>query len=349
MPKIFVSQPVPEPVLDFMREYAEVEVFPWKHREMTVAEVESAVRKADYLYCMHTIPITRSVVEANPDLLGYGVAFLREDLHDIEAIAEYGIPTLFAAEPTPPADPSTWDDNGWGLNPRATADLLVTHVLSAAYRFVESDRYCRERRFFQEMTMDLMGQGCTGKTVALYGFGKVARQAAKRFKALDMRVIYTKRTRLSPEEEAAYGVEWREDPDDLFREGDYVCLLTNAEPANLKMVTARHFELMKPTAYFFNVSRGRLIDEEALIAALQDGKIAGAGLDVFLSEPPKVIEPYVPEAFVAMPNVSLTPHNGGATYRSRTAQCMAIAKAIVDDIQLRAADVELAEASSERV
>lgn len=348
MPKIFVSQPVPEPVLDFMREHAEVEVFPWMHREMTVAEVEDAVRRSDYLYCMHTIPITRSVVEANPDLLGYGLAFVRDDLHDVEAIAEYNMPTLMAEHPEPPADPSTWDDNGWGLNPRATADLLVAHVLSAAYRFVESDRYCRERRFFQEMTMDLMGQGCTGKTVALYGFGKVARQAAKRFKALDMRIIYNKRTRLTTEEEAEYGVEWREDADDLFREGDYVCLLTNAEQSNLRMITEHHFALMKPTAYFFNIARGRLIDENALITALQEGTIAGAGLDVFLSEPPKVIEPYVPDAFIRMPNVSLTPHNGGATYRSRTAQCMAIAKAIVDDIQLRASPPELVEASAER-
>ncbi|GAB2622652.1 NAD(P)-dependent oxidoreductase [Pseudactinotalea suaedae] len=338
MYRIFVSQPIPEPALEYMREHAEVEVFRWQHREMTVPEVEDAVKRADYLYCMHTIPVTRSVVEANPNLLGYGVAGTRGDIHDLEAVEEAGIPWLVAEHPTPPENPEDWDDNGWGLNPRATADLLVTHVLSAAYRFVESDRYCRERRFFQEMTMDLMGLGCTGKTVALYGFGKVARQAAKRFKALDMRVLYTKRTRLSPEEEVAYGVEWVADPDDLFREADFVCLLTNAEPQNLKMVTARHFSLMKPTAYFFNVARGRLVDQDALIAALQAGTIAGAGLDVFTSEPPKVIEPYVPEEFVSMPNVSLTPHNGGATYRSRGAQCMAIAEAIVSDIKRREAE-----------
>lgn len=335
MPRIYVSQPIPEPALDYMRAHAEVEVFPWKHREMTVPELESAVKRADYLYCMHTIPITRSMVEANPDLLGYGVAGTRDDLQDLEAVAEAGISMLVADAPTPPENPEDWSENGWGLNPRATADLLVTHVLSAAYRFLESDRYCRERRFFQEMTMDLMGQGCTGKTVALYGFGKVARQAATRFKALDMRVLYTKRTRLSPEEEAAYGVEWVADPDDLFRQGDYVCLLTNAEPANLKMVTSRHFELMKPTAYFFNVARGRLADEEALIEALRSGRIAGAGLDVFTTEPPALTEPYIPEAYVPMPNVSLTPHNGGATYLSRGAQCMAIAEAIVADIKQR--------------
>jgi glyoxylate reductase len=98
---------------------------------------------------------------------------------------------------------------------------------------------------------------------------------------------------------------------------------------------AREFALMKPTAYFINVARGRLIDQDAMIAALQNGVIAGAGLDVFWHEPPLEIDSFIPEALLRMDNVILTPHNGGATWDSRGAQTLSIAEAIVADILAR--------------
>jgi glyoxylate reductase len=333
-PRIFVSQPVPEVALDRMREYGEVEVFPWAHREISVGELESAARRSDYVFCMHSIPVTRSMVDANPNLTGYGVASVRADLHDVEACERAGIKLLIADRPEPPAD-GGWSLNGYGLNPRATADLMVTLLLNLAYRVAEADRYCRGSGYFQEMTMDLMGQGCTGKTVSLYGLGKVARQAVRRLKALDMNVLYTKRTRLSPGEEAEMGIEWVADPDELIGRGDYVCMLANFEDANLRLMGEREFKLMKPTAYFINVARGRLVDQDALIKALQDGVIAGAGLDVFWHEPPLVRDAWVQAELRKMDNVVLTPHNGGATHDSRGAQTLGIANAIVKEIVSR--------------
>jgi lactate dehydrogenase-like 2-hydroxyacid dehydrogenase len=333
-PRIFVSQPVPEVALDRMREYGEVEVYPWKHREISVGELESAVRRSDYVFCMHSIPVTESMVEANPNLIGYGVANIRPGQHAVEACEKAGIKFLIADHPEPPAD-GGWSLNGYGLNPRATSDLMVALLLNCAYRVVESDRYCRANGYFQEMTMDLMGQGCTGKTVSLYGLGKVARQAVRKLKALDMDVLYTKRTRLSPEEEAELGIEWVADPDELIARGDYVCMLANFEDANLRLMGEREFKLMKPTAYFINVARGRLIDQDAMIRALQDGTIAGAGLDVFWHEPPMVHDAYVQAELRKLDNVVLTPHNGGATYISRGAQTLAIANAIVKEIIAR--------------
>jgi glyoxylate reductase len=91
---------------------------------------------------------------------------------------------------------------------------------------------------------------------------------------------------------------------------------------------AAQFALMKPTAYFINPGRGRLVDEAALITALQDGVIAGAGLEVFWNEPPVVHEPFVPLALRKLDNVVLTPHNGGATWDSRTRQVVGIARAL---------------------
>jgi glyoxylate reductase len=244
---------------------------------------------------------------------------------------------LIAKRPEPvPHDGFSWD--GFGLNPRATSDLMIAMLMCFAYRVKDADCYCRATGYFQEMTMDLMGQGCTGKTVSVWGFGRVARQAARKLKALDMTVLYNKRNRLSPEEERHFGIEWVGDSDELISRADYLCMLVNYEPANTKIMGAREFALMKPTAYFINVGRGRLVDQDAMVKALRDGVIAGAGLDVFWHEPPTVLDAYIEKALLEMRNVILTPHNGGATWDSRGAQTLAIANAIVDDIIARQRD-----------
>jgi glyoxylate reductase len=335
-PAVFVCQPIPDAALDKLREVAEVEVFPFSHREISVGELESAARRSNYIFLMHSTPITASIVAANPNLKGFGVARARVDTQDTAACEAAGIPLLEAHSPEPPPD-GGYSMNGYGLNPRATADLMVTLLLNLAYRVVEADRYCRGTGYFQEMTMDLMGQGCTGKTVSLYGLGRVGLQAVRKLRALDLNVLYTKRTRLSLAEEADLGVEWVADPNELITRGDYVCMLANYEDANLHLMGAREFALMKRSAYFVNIARGRLIDEDALINALQAGLIAGAGLDVYWNEPPTVFDAYIPKALRDMDNVVLTPHNGGATWDSRGAQTLAIADAIVEDIVRRGA------------
>jgi glyoxylate reductase len=324
-PTVFVAQPIPEVALDRMREVADVEVFPWSHREISVGELESAARRSDYIFCMHQTPITASIVAANPDLKGFGVAAKRDDTQDVAACEAAGVRLLVAEE----------TDEITDGNRRATADLMVALLLCLAYRVVEADRYSRATGYFQEMTMDLMGIGCTGKTTSLIGLGRVGRFAAPRLRALEMEVLYTKRNRLTKEEEDELGVVWVEDRDELIARGDFVSMLANYEEANLKMMGAREFALMRPTAYFINVGRGRLVDEDAMIDALQRKVIAGAGIEVFWNEPPVVNDAYIPEALRKMDNVVLTPHNGGATWDSRGRQTLAIANAIVDDILRR--------------
>jgi lactate dehydrogenase-like 2-hydroxyacid dehydrogenase len=332
-PKIFVSQPIPQPALDVMAEVADLEVFPWVHREVSIDELESAAMRSDYFFIMHTVPIRAQYFRPGSRLKGIGMQMAREDLHDLAAMKSAGVKQLMSRSATPPEDPDGFSWDGYGLNPRATGQLMVTLLLNCAYRVNEADLFCRANGFFQEMTMQFMGQGTTGKTVGLYGFGRVAKQAARLLKEMDMTVLYTKRTRLTPEEEANWGVTWCADPDDLIAQSDYVCLLVNYTAVTLEIFGAREFELMKPTAYFINVARGRLVDEPAMIKALQDGTIAGAGLEVFYTEPPVVHDAYVAAEFRKMDNVVLTPHNGGATYASRGAQTLRGAQAIVEDIK----------------
>jgi glyoxylate reductase len=324
-PRVFVAQPIPEVALARMREVAEVEVYPWSHREIAVAELESAARRADYIFCMHQTPVTASMIEANPNIRGYGVFDIRPDTQDVAACEAAGVALLKA---------ETTDEIVQG-NRRATADLMVALLLNLAYRVVEADKYCRGNGYFQEMTMDLMGIGCENKVVSLIGLGVVGQHAVPRLRALGLEVLYTKRTRLSAKEEETLGVEWVESRDELISRGDFVSMLANYEAANLKMMGAREFALMKPRAYFINVGRGRLVDEEAMIDALQRGVIAGAGLDVFWNEPPTVNDAYIPEALRKLDNVILVPHNGGATYDSRGRQTLAIAEVIVEDIVRR--------------
>ena len=322
-PRVFIAHPIPDGAINRLREFAEVEVFDGHYRDITVDELETAARRSDYIFCMHHTPITASIVNANPNLRGFGVSVAESDNHDVEACQRAGIKLLVAKDP------------GGGItagNRRATADLMVALLLCLAYRVVEADRYSRATGYFQEMTTDLMGQGCEGKAVSLIGLGLVGQFAAPRLASFGMDVLYTKRNRLSEKEERDLGVTWVASMDELISRGDYVSMLANYEPSNLKMMGAREFALMKPTAYFINVGRGRLVDEEAMIDALQRGVIAGAGLEVFWNEPPIAHDAYIPEALRKMDNVILQPHNGGATWTSRGRQTMAIAEAIIEDI-----------------
>lgn len=324
--RIFCPQPLPASTIAILERYGNVEVYPFSNRTISVEELEGACRRSDYVFCIHSTPITRSMVFANTELRGFAVQGERADLHDFAALNEAGVPLLVA-----PADSMY----GYGLNRRATSDLLLAHILCLAYRVAEADRFCRANSSFQEMTMDFMGVGCTGATVSLYGLGELARMAVPKLRALEMEVLYTKRARLSPVEERELGVEWVADPDELVARGDFVCMMANYEEANVRLIGERELALMKSTAYLVNVARGRLVDEEALIHALERGTIAGAGLEVFWDEPPFTIEPHIPARLRKLDNVVLTPHNGGATHRSRSAQFDAVAEVIVADIVAR--------------
>jgi len=341
-PKVFIPQAIPEIGLEMLREYAEIEMWPYTDRQISVAELEAGCARNDYLFGYpHSMPITASMIAANPKLKGIAVGSypieagtMRKDTSGVAAAEAAGVPLL------------VHEGSGRGMggsNPigNATSNLMTALIVNLAYRVVDADRYCRRLGYFQEMTMDLMGVGTMDKTVSLIGLGRIARGSLPALHGLGLKILYTKRTRLEPQEEAALGVTWVEDRDELISRGDFVSLLTNFEEANIKMMGAREFALMKPTAFFINVSRGRLVDEDALIAALEEGTIAGAGLDVFWDEPPNVFQARVPEGLYKAKNTVLTPHNGGATWDARGRGAASTAQLIIDDIKRRQANGEL--------
>lgn len=148
------------------------------------------------------------------------------------------------------------------------------------------------------------------KKVGIIGLGQIGRGVAKRLRPFGVRLLYTDLQRFDPQVEASLGVEWRE-LDDLLRQSDFVTLhirFQEGPGGNENWFGARELALMKPTAYLINTSRGRIVDEDALVAALRKGQIAGAGLDVFHYEPLPANHPLLA---LAGDNVILTPHVAG--------------------------------------
>jgi glyoxylate reductase len=309
-----------------MRTVAEVEVYPYSDRMVTVDELTTVAHRCDYIFAMHETMIPAEVFAGEIRLRGIVVGGRdASDMIDV-AVGEAAGVTLIS---TPPAGGEARKGNA-----KATADLTLALLLCLAYRVVEADTYTRQHRVWQEMTMDLMGVGATNKVAGIVGMGRVAMELVPRLKALDMQVIYTKRTRLAPDEEAVLGIEWAPELPTLLGRSDYVIMLANYNASAHKLMGADDFALMKPTAYFINPGRGRLVDEPAMIEALQTGVIAGAGLDVYWNEPPVTHDASVPLALRKLDNVVLTPHNGGATWDSRTRQTVGMAEALVEHIRV---------------
>lgn len=321
-PRVFVSQPIPEPTLEILREVANVEVFLRMDRNMTEDEWCMAAQRSDYLFVMGGNIITGRVLNSSPKLKGVALVHRRMpqgNSVDLDTARALKIPVVFQY-PWEPVYEHIAD---------TTADLTIAMLLGLAYRMVDADRYTRSGRSLQEHTMALMGPGVIGKNVGLFGLGIVAKKMVPRLHPFRVNLLYTKRTRLAPDQEREMGLVWLPDKDELLRRSDFFCVEVDYNPDNHKIIGEREFALMKPTAYFINTARGRLVDEPALVRALQNRTIAGAALDVFWHEPPRSPEMAPSPEFFTMDNVILAPHNGGATWHARGELTKATARQIV--------------------
>ena len=180
----------------------------------------------------------------------------------------------------------------------------------------------QENYSYNWVGLDLF-EALVGKRVGLVGLGKIGREAATRLVAFGMDVIYTKRNRFSAEEERALGIRYLPF-DELLAESHCVSLHNRFTPETEKMMGAREFALMPEGSFFVNTARGRLVDEDALMAALHSGHLAGAGLDVFWWEP---ILPDSP--LRSTPNLLMTPHTGGIPSAVSVAQELAAAGRVI--------------------
>jgi lactate dehydrogenase-like 2-hydroxyacid dehydrogenase len=199
-----------------------------------------------------------------------------------------------------------------GVLTDATADLAFALVLMATRRLGEAERLVRAGRPWAFGLDFMLGTRLSGKTLGIVGLGQIGAATARRARAFGMRIAYAGRRR------AAAGLEDELDAtmldlDELLAAADVVSIHTPLSAETRHLIDARRLALMKPTAHLVNTSRGPVVDEAALTAALRDGTIAGAGLDVFEREP--AIEP----GLLELENAVLIPHLGSATIETRTA------------------------------
>jgi lactate dehydrogenase-like 2-hydroxyacid dehydrogenase len=196
-----------------------------------------------------------------------------------------------------------------------TADLTFALLIGTAWRLPEADRFLREKQWKQYQSMAFLTTRIFDKTLGIVGFGRIGQALAKRAQGSGMRIVYTKRTSLSPADETRLNVSWRE-IDDLFREADVVALTPTLTTSSKGLVGERLLSLMKPHSILINTSRGAVLDEEALVHALKEGWIKGAGLDVYEREFPNP-DPGPHHELLKFPNVVLTPHIGSAARETR--------------------------------
>jgi len=194
-----------------------------------------------------------------------------------------------------------------------TADLTMALILNVPRRLGEGHRAMRNGEWSGWSPTGMLGHRIGGKTLGIIGLGRIGEAVAMRAKAFGMNIIYNKRSRLPASVEDELGVTFEPDIDRLVARSDIITLHCPLTADTDKIINAERIAHMKPNAYVINSSRGELIDEDALIEALQSGRIAGAGLDVYTHEPA------VDSRFLSIANAVLLPHLGSATFEGREA------------------------------
>jgi glyoxylate reductase len=202
-----------------------------------------------------------------------------------------------------------------GVLDDTTADLTWSLLMSAARRIAEADAYVRRGDWKIAFGVQyFLGQDIHHATLGIIGMGRIGQAVARRARGFDMRVLYHNRSRLDGATEKALGATWVE-REALLAQSDFVVVMAPYSSATHHLIGAAEIAKMKPTAILVNSARGGVVDDAALVAALKEKRIAGAGLDVFEGEPKVNAE------YLTLPNVVLTPHIGSASRATRVVMC----------------------------
>jgi lactate dehydrogenase-like 2-hydroxyacid dehydrogenase len=296
-----VTRRLPEPVHQALTREFDARLNP-EDRPLTAEGLREALQQADALLTTVTDKVTSDVLSVEPRrarlVANFGVGF---NNIDVEAAKARGISVSNT--------PDVLTD--------ATADLAVTLLLRVARRTGEGERHLRGGHWTGWRPTHMLGTQVTGKTLGLVGMGRIARAVAQRaHSGFGMKVIFHDPFPPAPEVATALGAEPRATLEDVLREADFVSLHCPAMPETRHLMNRDRFAQMRPEAYLVNTARGDVVDEAALVEALQSKRIAGAALDVFENEP------RVTPALVGMENVVLLPHLGSATQETRVAMGM---------------------------
>lgn len=291
---VYVTRMIPQPAIDLLKENCDVEVN-MEDRVLSREELLENVKGRDAVLCLLTENIDDEVFKAaGPQckiFANYAVGYNNINIEDANKN-------------------NVMITNTPGVLTDATADLAWTLLFSTARRVVEADKYIREGKYNGWGPMLFLGMDITGKTLGIIGAGRIGSNFAKKAKGFEMKILYNnvKRNEGFEKETGAIFV----DKETLFKESDFISVHVPLLPSTRHLISAEEFGMMKNTAIFINTSRGPVVDEKALVEALKNKEIWGAGLDVFEDEPE------VNPELINMSNVTLLPHIASATIETRT-------------------------------
>lgn len=295
-PAILVARTVFPEVIDKLRLHFEVETTPdgvaW-----SPAELRERLQGKVGMLTTGSERIDGALLAACPQLKVVANLAVGHNNFDLEAMTSAGV----------------LGTNAPDVLTETTADFGFALLMATARRVTESEHYLRAGRW-KQWSLDLFaGAEVHGSTLGILGMGRIGQAIARRGAlGFGMPVIYHNRSPLSPEQEARVGARYV-DRDTLFAQADHLVLVLPYTPAAHHTVGAAELARMKPTATLINIARGGIVDEDALVAALREQRLAAAGLDVFEGEP--AVNP----ALLTVPNVVLTPHIASATRPTRLA------------------------------
>jgi len=261
---------------------------------MAREDILSSVGGMHGLLCMITDRVDGELLDKAPDLrivANFGVGF---NNIDVDAATARGVMVT----------------NTPGVLTDATADLTMALMLAVGRRLVAGDRHTREGKYQFWAPYYFLGHEISGKTLGIVGLGRIGTALARRAAGFNMPLLYHNRHRLPREKEQALGVRFA-DLKTLLQQSDFVSLHMPLSQETHHMIGARELRTMKSSAFLINTARGPVVDEAALLLALQAGQIAGAGLDVYENEP--ALTP----GLETLENVILLPHMGSATEETR--------------------------------
>lgn len=291
-PMVFVTRPLPAPASELLSSVCEVRSYP-EDAAIPVAKLADECRQVEGLL-VNSARVSEEVLAAASKLRAISNCGVGYDNIDVEACNRRRIPVTNTA----------------GSLEETTADLAFGLLLATARRMIEADRYVRKGRWDRWQWGLLHGLDVHHKTLGLLGFGGIGQPMARRARGFSMRILYHSRHRAAENVERELNAEYAS-LETLLRESDFVSLHVPLTPQTRHIIDANAFTMMKSTAILINTARGPVVDETALVDALKNSTIAGAGLDVFEEEPK------VNPALTAMDNVVLAPHIGSATGEAR--------------------------------
>ncbi|MGE0130365.1 MAG: 2-hydroxyacid dehydrogenase [Blastocatellales bacterium] len=333
-PQVFITRQLPAPAMNRLAEICDYQVGV-EHDALSREALLAGVREADGLVCLLTDTIDREVIGAGARLRVVANVAVGYNNIDVAAAQQRGI----------------YVTNTPDVLTDATANLTWALILAVTRRIVEADAFTRAGKFTGWDFDMLLGSGITGKTLGIVGYGRIGKAVARRATGFGMQVVYCGRDDVafrddphhnsimlsrqgatSPLSQSARleGLAARRVPfNQLIETADIITLHVPLAAATRHLINASVFARMKSSVYLINTARGPVIDEAALVEALQQRRIAGAGLDVYEREPE------INEQLLVMNNVVLLPHVGSATVETRTAMALLAVENTIDALSGR--------------